>query len=173
MVLAGREILRETTEDTLFMGEALKEAKKALAKGEVPIGAVLVVEGKVVSRGRNERETKHDPSAHAELIAIRKASRKLGSWRLSGATLYVTLEPCLMCMGAIVLARVERLVFGAFDPKAGAVGSLYDISKDKRLNHRVEVTTGVLGEEAGALLRDFFSGLRARKRAKKGLGEVR
>ncbi len=154
--------------DTLFMREALKEAKKALAKGEVPIGAVLAAGGKVVSRGRNERETKHDPSAHAELIAIRKASRKLGSWRLSGATLYVTLEPCLMCMGAIVLARVERLVFGAFDPKAGAVGSLYDISKDKRLNHRVEVTTGVLGEEAAVLLRDFFSDLRARKRAKKG-----
>lgn len=157
--------------DTIFMGEALKEAKKALKKGEVPIGAVLVVEGKVVARGRNERETKHDPSAHAELIAIRKASRKLGSWRLSGATLYVTLEPCLMCIGAIVLARIDRLVFGAFDPKAGAVGSLYDISKDKRLNHRVEVTTGVMGEESGRLLKDFFSDLRAGKRAKKGLSD--
>lgn len=157
--------------DTLFMGEALKDARKALKKGEVPIGAVLVVEGKVVSRGHNERETKHDPSAHAELIAIRKASRKLGSWRLSGATLYVTLEPCLMCIGAIVLARIDRLVFGAFDPKAGAVGSLYDVSKDKRLNHRVEVTTGVMGEESGALLRGFFSDLRARKRAKKGLSD--
>ncbi|MBI2413356.1 MAG: nucleoside deaminase [Deltaproteobacteria bacterium] len=154
--------------DTLFMGEALKDARKALKKGEVPIGAVLVVEGKVVSRGHNERETKHDPSAHAELIAIRKASRKLGSWRLSGATLYVTLEPCLMCIGAIVLARIDRLVFGAFDPKAGAVGSLYDVSKDKRLNHRVEVTTGVMGEESGRLLKGFFSDLRAKKRAKKG-----
>ena len=161
--------MNETTEDTLFMGEALKEAEKALKKGEVPIGAVLVVDGKVVGRGHNERETKHDPSAHAELIAIRKASKRLESWRLTNGTLYVTLEPCLMCMGAIVLARIERLVFGAFDPKAGAAGSLYDISKDKRLNHRVEVTTGVMGEESGRLLKDFFSSLRAGKRAKKGL----
>lgn len=161
--------MRDLKADTLFMREALKEAKKALKKGEVPIGAVLVFGGKVISRGHNEREIKHDPSAHAELIAIRKASRKLETWRLTRATLYVTLEPCLMCIGAIVLARIERLVFGAFDPKAGAVGSLYDISKDKRLNHRIEVTTGVVGEESGRLLKDFFSNLRAEKRAKKGL----
>src|SRR3990170_6556208 len=148
------------------MFAALKEAEKAARKGEVPVGAVIVREGRVIARGHNKRELANDPAAHAELLAIRAAAKKLGSWRLSATTLYVTLEPCLMCMGAIILARVPRLVFGAFDPKAGACGSLYDISGDKRLNHRVHVSSGVLGSESQAALKDFFRRLRAEKREK-------
>lgn len=151
--------------DDILMLEALKEARKAAKKGEVPVGAVVAIGGAVVARGHNTRESSFDPSAHAEIRAIRSAARKLRGWRLEGATLYVTLEPCLMCMGAIILARVERLVFGALDPKAGASGSLYDIAADTRLNHRVHVTQGVLADESGALLRDFFSRLREKKRA--------
>lgn len=151
------------------MKEALKEAGKAAKKGEVPVGAVVVHDGKVIARGHNKREAILDPSAHAEMAAIRGASKKIRSWRLTGATLYVTLEPCVMCMGAIMLSRIPRLVFGALDPKAGACGSLYDISKDLRLNHRVEVMRGVLAEESGALLKGFFSSLRADKRLKKSL----
>lgn len=155
-------------QDKLFMNLALKEARKAAKRLEVPVGAVIVHKGHdglVVSRGFNKRETGIDPTAHAEMLAIRAASKRLGSWRLSGATLYVTLEPCLMCMGAIIQARVERLVFGAFDPKAGACGSLYDLSTDKRLNHRVHVTSGVCDRESEALLKSFFAELRARKKA--------
>lgn len=150
--------------DKFFMNLALKEARKAAKRLEVPVGAVIVHEGSVVSRGFNKRETGADPTAHAEMIAIRAASKRLGSWRLSGTTLYVTLEPCLMCMGAIIQARVWRLVFGAFDPKAGACGSLYDISSDKRLNHRVHVTSGVFDVESEALLKSFFADLRAAKK---------
>lgn len=150
------------------MAAALKEAEKAARKGEVPVGAVIVSEGKVIARGHNKRELANDPAAHAELLAIRAAAKKFGRWRLSGTTLYVTLEPCLMCMGAIILARVPRLVFGALDPKAGACGSLYNISEDKRLNHRVHVTSGVLGTESQEALKDFFRRLRAEKREKKG-----
>ena len=157
-----------TKTDETFMSAALKEAEKAARKGEVPVGAVIVREGRVIARGHNKRELANDPAAHAELLAIRAAAKKLGSWRLSATTLYVTLEPCLMCMGAIILARVPRLVFGAFDPKAGACGSLYDISGDKRLNHRVHVSSGVLGTESQAALKDFFRRLRAEKREKKG-----
>lgn len=157
-----------TRTDQIFMAAALKEAEKAARKGEVPVGAVIVAEGKVIARGHNKRELANDPAAHAELLAIRAAAKKLGRWRLSGTTLYVTLEPCLMCMGAIILARVPRLVFGALDPKAGACGSLYDISEDKRLNHRVHVTSGVLGIESQEALKDFFRRLRAEKREKKG-----
>lgn len=155
-------------QDLKFMAEALKEARKAEKKGEVPVGAVLVREGRVISRGFNKRETALDPSAHAEMIAIRSASRKLEAWRLTGTTLYVTLEPCLMCMGAIIQARVHRLVFAAFDPKAGACGSLFDLSDDPRLNHRVSVTTGVCEAEARQVLKGFFSDLRKRKKEKKG-----
>lgn len=151
-------------QDDLFMAEALKEARKAEKKGEVPIGAVLVSQGKVVSRGFNQKETGNDPVAHAEMLAIRKAAKKLGRWRLSGTTLYVTLEPCVMCMGAMIQARIPRLVFAAFDPKAGACGSLYDLSKDERLNHRFHVTSGIMAHDAGALLKSFFADLRKRKK---------
>lgn len=139
---------------------ALFEAEKARDKGEVPIGAVVVTDGRVIARGHNLRESKNDPTAHAEMIAIRKAAKKLNSWRLNKSTLYVTVEPCVMCIGAIVLARIPRLVYGCLDSKGGAVGSLYDISNDKRLNHRVEVRSGVMDEEAQALLKDFFKKLR-------------
>jgi tRNA(adenine34) deaminase len=151
-------------DDHYWMGKAIVQARRAEAIGEVPIGAVLVQHGVVLARGHNLRESRQDPAAHAELIAIRKAARKLGRWRLTGATLYVTLEPCLMCMGAIILSRLERVVFGSFDPKGGAAGSLYDLSNDPRLNHSVQLTSGVRGDETSALLSDFFSALRARKR---------
>ncbi len=142
------------------MAEALAHATRALEAGDVPVGAVIVLDGAVVAGGFNSKESRTDPTAHAEIVAIREAAAKLKRWRLSGATLYVTLEPCLMCMGAIIQARLDRLVFAAFDPKAGACGSLYDVSNDDRLNHSVEVTTGVLGPESSKLLKGFFSGLR-------------
>lgn len=129
--------------------------------GEVPVGAVITDSSdKIVSTGYNLRESGNDPTAHAEIIAIRRAGEALGSWRLEGAAIYVTIEPCLMCMGAIILARVGRLVFGARDPKAGAVFSVYDIGNDRRLNHTVEVTEGVCTEECSSLLKDFFKTLR-------------
>jgi tRNA(adenine34) deaminase len=138
------------------MREALALARLAGERGEVPVGAVVVLDGRVVGRGANARESAKDPTAHAELLAIQDAARALGRWRLSGATLVATLEPCAMCAGAMVLARIERLVFGASDPKSGAVGSLLDLSSDPRLNHRFPVERGVLAEEAGELLRTFF-----------------
>ncbi len=151
-------------EDLFFMNEAMKEAKKALRRDEVPVGAILVRAGTVLARGHNRKESRNDPTAHAEIDVLRKASGKAGTWRLAGTTLYVTLEPCLMCMGAALHARVDRIVFAAFDPKAGACGSLYDLSKDPRLNHRIETTSGVKAEAAGRLLREFFSDLRKRGR---------
>ena len=156
-----------TRDDHYWMGKAIDQARRAETIGEVPIGAVVVRDGVAIARGHNLRESRQDPAAHAELIAIRKAARKLGSWRLTGATLYVTLEPCTMCMGAIIHSRLERVVFGSFDPKGGAAGSLYDLSNDPRLNHSVQLTSGVRGEETSALLSDFFSALRARKRGLK------
>lgn len=136
---------------------ALDEARAALATQDVPIGAVVVgSDGEVLGRGRNERELHGDPTAHAEVVALREAARARGEWRLEGCTLVVTLEPCTMCAGALVLARVERLVFGAFDEKAGAVGSLWDVVRDRRLNHRPEVISGVLAEESSSLLLEFF-----------------
>jgi tRNA(adenine34) deaminase len=138
------------------MREAIALAAEAAAAGEVPVGAVAVLEGRVVGRGRNRREEDRDPTAHAELLALQEAARALGRWRLSGVTLVATLEPCAMCAGALVLARVDRLVFGASDPKAGAVGSLMDLSADPRLNHRYPVERGLLGEESAELLRAFF-----------------
>ncbi|MBS2964445.1 nucleoside deaminase [Actinocrinis puniceicyclus] len=144
------------------MREALAEAEQAPHTGDVPIGAVVVdAEGQIVGRGRNVREAEADPVGHAEVVALRAAARAAGSWRLSGCTLVVTLEPCAMCAGASVLARVDRIVFGAFDPKAGAVGSLWDLPRDSRLNHRPEVVPGVLSAEAGALLEKFFASHRA------------
>ena len=140
------------------MRAALDEARASLATADVPIGAVVLDEdGTVLGRGRNRREADGDPTGHAEVVALRRAAAARGEWRLSGCTLVVTLEPCTMCAGAIVLARVDRLVFGAFDDKAGAVGSLWDVVRDRRLNHRPEVVSGVLAEESSALLRQFFS----------------
>ena len=142
--------------DETFMAEALAEARRAAAEGEVPIGAVLVIEGRIAGRGRNARERLRDPTAHAEILALQEAARTLGRWRLTGSTMYATLEPCPMCAGALVNARVDRLVYGVADPKAGAVDTLFDILRDARLNHRVAVTSGVLAEECGAMLREFF-----------------
>ncbi|KGM02746.1 cytidine deaminase [Cellulomonas cellasea DSM 20118] len=143
------------------MGLALDEARAALATGDVPVGAVVVGPGgAVVGTGRNAREAAGDPTAHAEVLALRAASVTLGRWRLDDCTLVVTLEPCLMCAGATVLARVPRLVLGAWDPKAGACGSQWDVVRDRRLNHRVEVVGGVREDECGAVLRDFFAGHR-------------
>jgi len=138
------------------MQEALALARAAAEEGEVPVGAVAMHEGAVVGRGANRRESARDPTAHAELIAIREAARTLGRWRLGGVTLVVTLEPCAMCAGAMVLARIDRLVYGASDPKAGAVGSLLDLSQDPRLNHRFPVERGLEEEACAALLREFF-----------------
>ncbi len=142
------------------MRQALEEAREALARGEVPVGAVLVAGNRVISRSHNLRETTGDPTAHAEILAIREAARQLGTWRLDGTTMYVTLEPCPMCAGALVLARVEKLVFGASDPRAGATGTLYNIVQDGRLNHRLEVMGGILEKECQELLRTFFRDLR-------------
>ena len=138
------------------MGEALALARRAGEAGEVPVGAVALFEGRVVGRGWNRREGDRDPTAHAELFAVQEAARSLGRWRLTGVSLVVTLEPCAMCAGAMVLARIDRLVIGAVDPKAGATGSLLDLSADPRLNHRFPVERGLRAEECGALLRDFF-----------------
>jgi tRNA(adenine34) deaminase len=140
------------------MRRALDEARAALATYDVPIGAVVVdASGRVVGRGRNRREADADPTAHAEIVALRDAARARGEWRLDGCTLVVTLEPCTMCAGAAVLSRLDRLVFGPFDEKAGAVGSLWDVVRDRRLNHRPEVVAGVLAEECSTLLRQFFA----------------
>ncbi len=143
------------------MRAALEQARAALATGDVPIGAVVLdPDGAVIGTGRNIREAEADPTGHAEVVALREAARARGEWRLEGCTLVVTLEPCTMCAGAAVLSRVERVVFGAFDDKAGAVGSLWDVVRDRRLNHRPEVVSGVLAEESAALLADFFDGRR-------------
>jgi tRNA(adenine34) deaminase len=143
--------------DESFMRKALAEAKQAAEAGEVPIGCVMVHEGVIVARAHNRRETWNDPTAHAELIALREAARKLGRWRLTGATLYVTAEPCAMCAGALVLARVDRLVYGCDDPKAGACGSVFDIVREPQLNHRIKVVSGVLAEDCGQVLKEFFT----------------
>lgn len=145
-----------SAEDSRWMRHALALAERAAAEGEVPVGAVLVKDGVVIGEGYNRPIIDHDPSGHAEMIALRAAAKTLGNYRLNGTTLYVTLEPCVMCAGAITHARVQRLVFGAADPKAGAVHSLYDVIATPRLNHRVEWTGGVLEAECGQLLRDFF-----------------
>ena len=142
------------------MAEALACARLAASEGEVPVGAVVVLDGRVVGRGRNARERLHDPTAHAEVLALQEAARSLGRWRLTGATVYATLEPCPMCAGALINARVDRLVYGVADPKAGAVDTLFDVVRHPRLNHRVEVASGVLAGECGELLKEFFRGRR-------------
>jgi tRNA(adenine34) deaminase len=142
------------------MAAALEEARRCLGWGDVPIGAVVVRDEELLAAAGNERERRGDPTAHAEILAMREAASRLGSWRLEGCEIYVTLEPCAMCAGAMVLARLPRLVFGADDPKAGFAGSLGDLVRDPRLNHRVEVTSGVLAEQSAGLLRDFFASRR-------------
>jgi tRNA(adenine34) deaminase len=149
--------------DETFMAMALVEARLAEQIGEVPIGAVVVCDGAVVASGHNRREIDHDPAGHAELLAIREASVRLERWRLSDCTVYVTLEPCPMCAGLMHQARIARCVYAAPDPKAGALGSLYDLSNDERLNHRFDVTTGVLEAESAELLRAFFRRLRGER----------
>lgn len=147
------------------MGVALVLARQAGARGEVPVGAIVVHEGRIIGRGYNLREAHADPTAHAEILALRQAAAALGHWRVLDATLYATLEPCAMCAGALVNARIERLVYGCTDPKAGAVDSLYRIADDTRLNHRVEITRGVRADECAEVLRAFFRARRPKKRA--------
>lgn len=146
-----------------WMGEAVKEAQKAAKKNEVPIGAVAVAGDKVVMRSHNIRERTHNPLGHAELLLLEKLSKKQRSWRLTDVTVYVTCEPCLMCAGALLQARVRRVVYGCADPKAGACGSLYNVMQDKRLNHRIDVESGVLAEQCAGLLSDFFRDKRRKR----------
>jgi tRNA(adenine34) deaminase len=143
--------------DEYFMRFALREAERALEHDDVPVGCVIAEEGEVLASAPNERELRGDPTAHAEVLALREAAARLGSWRIAGTVLYVTLEPCAMCAGAIVLGRIPRVVFGATDPKTGAAGSVFDVLAEPRLNHRPEVAGGLLAEESGALLREFFA----------------
>ena len=150
------------TDDERFMTEALREARKAFDEKEVPVGAVITHQGRIIARAHNQRETLHDPTAHAEMIAITQAAEHLNAWRLSGCTVYVTLEPCTMCAGALVLSRMDRLVFGADDPKAGACGTLYNLVQEERLNHRLEVVSGILAGDCAAILQEFFLNRRER-----------
>ena len=154
-------------DDAYYMNMALEEAKKARELQEVPIGAVVVVDGEVIAKGYNLRETRQSSVAHAELLAITEACKVLGTWRLEEATLYVTLEPCPMCAGAIINSRIKRVVFGAHDPKAGCAGTFMNLLQDERFNHQSEVTSGVLHEECGSILTTFFKELRERKKAAK------
>jgi tRNA(adenine34) deaminase len=153
----------EPADDRRFMTLALEEARRAAAQGEVPVGAVLVAGGEVLASRGNEREQRHDPTAHAEMLVLRDAAALAGGWRLQEATLYVTLEPCAMCAGAMVLARIERLVYGADDPKAGAAGSVLNVVDHPALNHRPRVRAGLMATEASGLLREFFAGRRERE----------
>ena len=145
-----------TEQDEKYMRLTLDQGHIAQENGDVPIGAVIIYKDQIIGKAYNQREQLKDPTAHAEIIALTQAAAALQTWRLNGCTMYVTLEPCPMCAGALVLARMDRLVFGCDDPKAGACGSLYDIVRDKRLNHRLEVTSGILADECGQLLQDFF-----------------
>ena len=151
----------------LFMEEALKEAEKALSIGEVPVGAVIVKDGVVIGRGHNLTESSKDPTAHAEIIAIREAAGTLGGWRLLGCQMYVTTEPCSMCAGAMVLARIEKVYIGTFDKKAGACGSLTNIIQDERLNHFVQIETGIMQQQCEKILKTFFQKLRKKKSEEK------
>ncbi|MFK9095396.1 tRNA adenosine(34) deaminase TadA [Bacillus salipaludis] len=157
----------DPNQDEYFMKEAIKEAKKAEELNEVPIGAVLVHDGAIISRAHNLRESEQNALAHAELLAIDQACREMGSWRLEEATLYVTLEPCPMCSGAIILSRVKRVVYGASDPKGGCAGTLMNLLQDDRFNHQSAITKGVLEWECGQMLSDFFRNIRERKKLEK------
>ncbi|MEF7566360.1 tRNA adenosine(34) deaminase TadA [Bacillus infantis] len=156
-----------TYNDDDYMKEAIEEAKKAGELGEVPIGAVVVLDGKIISRAHNLRESNQNAVAHAELLAIEQACGMLGTWRLEDAVLYVTLEPCAMCSGAIILSRIKRVVYGASDPKGGCAGTFMNLLQDERFNHQSEISAGVLEEECGSLLTDFFRALRERKKEEK------
>ncbi|MBE5781556.1 MAG: nucleoside deaminase [Clostridiales bacterium] len=149
--------------DEAYMKKAILQAQAAARKGEVPVGAVVVKDGEIIARGHNLRESRKDPSAHAELIAIQRAAKKLGGWRLSGCTVYVTLEPCPMCAGAMINARVDRIVFGAYDPKAGCCGTFYNLPGDDRFNHTCAVEGGVMEADCARLLKDFFASRRKKK----------
>jgi tRNA(adenine34) deaminase len=154
-------------DDHYYMQEALVEANEALQLNEVPIGAIIVLNGEIIARSHNLRETEQNAVAHAELLAIDTACRKLGTWRLEEATLYVTLEPCPMCAGAIIQSRIKRVVFGAHDPKAGCAGTFMNLLQDSRFNHQSEVESGIMQEECSLILTDFFKKIRARKKAEK------
>jgi tRNA(adenine34) deaminase len=156
--------MSEGDQEKQWMKEALKEAKKAFQKKEVPVGAVVVHENKVIGRGHNQIETLNDPTAHAEILAIGAASNYLNSWRLSGASIYATVEPCIMCAGAIQLARLDNLFFGASDPKKGGCGSLYNLLQDSRLNHQVRIFSGILEKDCQILLNQFFAEIRKIKK---------
>ena len=160
------------TADEKFMKKAIAQARRAAAIGEIPIGCVIVCDEKIIARGFNERLHKHSTLAHAEITAIDRASRKLGDWRLEGCTMYVTLEPCQMCSGALVQSRIDRVVIGTMNPKAGCAGSLLNILQMPQFNHQVEITRGVLQEECSALLTDFFADLRRRLKEEKKSGET-
>ena len=155
------------TEQEKYMREAIRQAKKAWALDEVPIGCVIVFDGKIIARGYNRRNTDRNTLSHAELNAIKKASKKLGDWRLEGCTMYVTLEPCQMCAGAIVQARIDEVVIGSMNPKAGCAGSVLNLLDIPQFNHQVKITRGILQEECSALLSDFFRELRKRKKEQK------
>ncbi|MCI9080075.1 MAG: nucleoside deaminase [Lachnospiraceae bacterium] len=157
--------MQENLLDEKFMKEALKQAKKAEATGEVPIGCVIVYQNKIIARGYNRRNIENSTLAHAEITAIRKACKKLGDWRLEGCTMYVTLEPCPMCAGAVVQARIPRVVIGALNPKAGCAGSIVDLLSERRFNHQAEKVTGVLVDECSTLMKEFFKGLREKKKS--------
>jgi len=163
-MIAPEPTTTATTDDDRYMREALRLASEAANRGDVPVGALVVLDGAIIGCGFNTREGQADPCGHAEIVALREACRAMGRWRVDGATLYVTLEPCPMCAGALVNARVRRLVYGADDPKAGAVRSLYQLCDDPRLNHRLEIHTGVLAGPCAALLSDFFRSIRERRR---------
>ncbi|MEE9555237.1 MAG: tRNA adenosine(34) deaminase TadA [candidate division Zixibacteria bacterium] len=156
MVFMNDSLAPDTGFDEKFMHEAIKEARKALADDEVPVGCVIVFDGKIIGRGYNRTESLQDPTAHAEMLAVTSAAENLGSWRLNGVTIYSTLEPCAMCAGALVLARVDRLVFGAPDPKFGACGSIFNIVSEPRTNHRMSVSMGLLQDDCAAIMQDFF-----------------
>lgn len=151
--------------DQTYMKAALDEALLAYEKQEVPIGAVIVLDDQIIARAHNLRESSHDPTSHAEILAIQNAAKAVGNWRLLDTTIYVTLEPCVMCLGAIILARIPRLVFACRDPRAGAAGSIYNFPQDERFNHKVRVTEGVLGKESSQLLSGFFQRLRAGRKS--------
>ena len=163
--------MKKLTPDEKYMRAALREAKKAYALGEVPIGCVLVADGRIIARGYNRRKTDHNTLSHAELNAIRKASKKLGDWRLEGCTMYVTLEPCQMCAGALVQSRIDEVVIGSMNPKAGCAGSVLNLLEVEGFNHQVKTTRGVLQEECSTMLSDFFRELREKKKQRKMLAK--
>ncbi len=160
-------MLTQVRDDQYYMKKALHQADRAAALGEVPIGCVILYEGRIIGRGFNRRKTQHTTLAHAEITAIRQACRVIGDWRLEGCTMYVTLEPCQMCAGAIVQSRLDRVVIGTDNPKAGCAGSILNLLQMKEFNHQVEITRGIMKEECSAVLQDFFRDMRAREQARK------